>query len=66
MRYKKTDFHIVFEDLNKFSLRVRKPFLKFFHRWVKVTYQETENSDELPLIFDNFEDAKNFVENIAD
>ncbi len=66
MKHKKTDFVIVFEDHNRFSIKVRKQFLKFFSRWIPLTYQETENSDEKLLIFDSFDDATNFIDNIAE
>lgn len=65
MRHKKTDFLIVFENHNSYSLKVRKPFLKFFHIWVPVMYQETENTDEKLLTFETFEAATNFVDNVS-
>ena len=65
MRYNKTDFQIIFHDLNKFSIKVRKPFLKFFHRWIPIMYQEAENTDEKLLIFDSFEEATNFIDSVA-
>ena len=62
MRHKKTDFLIIFQDHNKFSIKVRKPFLKFFYRWVPVMFQEAENTDEQLLTFDSFEAATNFID----
>ena len=65
MRHKKTDFLIIFEDHNKFSVKVRKRFLKFFHIWVPVMYQEAENTEEQLLTFDTFEAATKFIDNIS-
>lgn len=65
MRHKKSDFQIVFEDYNKFSIRVRKPFFWLFYRWIPLMYQETENTDETLLTFEKFEDASNFIDKIS-
>jgi len=66
MRFKKTDFQIVFHDHNKFGISVRKRFLKFFSFWIPLTYQETEYSDDKPLVFDTFEEATKFIDTIAE
>ena len=66
MMYKRSDFQIIFHDLDEFSIKVRKPFLKFFKIWVPITYQEAENSEELILTFETFEAATDFIENIVD
>lgn len=65
MRYKREDFQIIFHDLDKFSVKVRKPFLRFFHIWVNVTYQEAEHTEDQLLIFDDFGKAKEFIESIS-
>jgi hypothetical protein len=62
MRHKKSDFLIIFEDHNRFSIKVRKPFLKFFYKWIPVTYQEAENTEEKVLEFESFEAATNFID----
>jgi len=65
MRHNKSDFLIIVEDHNKFSIKVRKPFLRFFFIWVPVKYQEAEHTDELPLLFDTFDEATNFIEMVS-
>ena len=44
---------------------VRKPFLKFFHIWVPVMFQEAENTEEQLLTFESFEAATKFIDNIS-
>ncbi len=66
MRLKKQNFQVVFEDVNRFSVKVRKPFLRFFSRWIPLMYQEAEHSEELPVEFKTFEEATSFVDSIAD
>jgi hypothetical protein len=65
MKYKKTDFQIIFHDLNKFSIKVRKPFLKFFHIWVPIMYQEAEYTEDKLLTFETFEKATEFIDNVS-
>lgn len=65
MRYNKTDFQVIFEDHDKFSVKVRKPFLKFFNKWIPITYQETENTEEKLMIFESFGDAVNFIDMVS-
>lgn len=65
MKLAKKDIMIVHHDKN-YSLSVRKPFLFFFKRWVPVTYQETENSNEELLTFESFSEAEKFIENITE
>lgn len=62
MKHTKKDFQIVFKDHDKYIVEVRKRFLKFFYKWIPVTYQEAENTEEKVLEFESFEAATNFVD----
>lgn len=64
MKYTKKDFQIVLSD-SKYTIKVRKPFWKFFKRWVPVTYQEAEHTEEKIMIFESFKDATDFIDLIA-
>lgn len=65
MRYLKTDFQVMFEDHDRYSIRVRKPFLKFFKKWIPITYQEAENTEEKLLTFESFSEAVSFIDTVA-
>lgn len=65
MRHIKEDFQIIFEDHNRFSIKVRKRFLKFFYIWVPVTYQEAEHTEDVPVEFATFDEAVSFIDNIT-
>ena len=65
MRLQKKDFQIVFQNHDRYTVQVRKPFFKYFYRWVTVTYQETENSEEQVMEFESFEAATKFIDLVA-
>ena len=65
MKTTKQDLMIVHNDKD-YSISVCKPFLFFFKRWIPLTYQETENSDEKLLTFETFNEAENFIKNITE
>ena len=60
------DFQILYITEGCYRLSIRKPFFKFFYRWVPVTYQEAENTDPKKLEFNTFDEAVGFIENIVD
>jgi len=62
----KKDLMIIYQTENCYRVSVRKKFLLFFNRWVPLTYQEAENSSEIPLEFKSFSEAQFFIENIAE
>jgi len=66
MKPKKEDFQIMYETEGCYRLLIRESFLWLFTRWVFVTYQETEYSDEKILEFESFKSAQEFLENIAE
>lgn len=66
MKLKKSDFQIMYETEGCYRILIRESFLWLFTRWVFVTCQETENSDETPLEFNTFKEATNFVDNIGE
>lgn len=65
MKLKKSDFQIMYETEGCYRILIREKFFWFFKRWVLVTTQEAENSDETPLEFKTFNEATDFVELIA-
>jgi hypothetical protein len=57
---------ITYHTENCYRLSVRKNFLLIFKRWIPLTYQVTENSNEEPIEFHSFLEAETFINNIAD
>ena len=66
MKIAKKDLMITYYTENCYRLSMRKKFLIFFNRWITLTYQEAENSKELPIEFNTFLEAEKFINNIAD
>jgi len=66
MKIKKSDLMICYHTEKCYRLSIRKKFFWFFKRWVPITYQEAENSNELPIEFESFEAATDFINNIAE
>ena len=66
MKLKKSDFQIMYETEGCYRLLVREKFLWIFKRWVFVTTQEAENSDEKILEFSTFKEATDFIDLIAE
>jgi hypothetical protein len=66
MKLKKSDFQITYETEGCYRLLVREKFFWIFKRWVFVTTQEAEHSDETPLEFKTFKEATDFVDLIAE
>jgi len=66
MKIAKKDLMIIYQTENCYRLSMRKKFLLIFYRWVPLTYQEAENSKELPIEFNSFLEAEKFINNIAD
>ena len=66
MKKTKKDLMIIYQTENCYRVSVRKKFLLFFNRWVPLTYQEAENSSEIPLEFNSFSEAEFFINNIIE
>ena len=62
---KKRDIMITLEDEKCFRINIRKRFLFFFTRWVRLTYRATEYSEEEPVEFKTLEEAKKFINYFA-
>jgi hypothetical protein len=65
MKQTKKDLMIIYQTENCYRVSVRKKFLLFFNRWITLTYQEAENSKEIPLEFKSFSEAELFIDNIT-
>ena len=65
MKLTKKDLMITYHTENCYRLSMRKKFLLFFNRWITLTYQEAENSKEIPLEFKSFSEAELFIDNIT-
>lgn len=66
MKIKKSDLMIVYHSEKRYRISMRKKVFWFFKRWVPVTYQEAENSAEIPIEFRTFADATEFINNVAE
>lgn len=66
MTFKKTDFQISYESEGCYRVQVLESFLYLFKRWVFLTCQETENSDESLMEFLTFKEAENFINLITE
>jgi len=66
MKPKKEDLTITYVTEGCYRLSIRETFLFFFTRWVPVTYQEAENSDERLMEFETFSQATEFIDLIAE
>lgn len=61
----KRDIQITLEDEKCFRIHIRKRFLVFFTKWVKLMYREAENTEEIPVEFTTLQEAKDFINKIA-
>jgi hypothetical protein len=66
MKLSKKDLMITYYSENCYRLSMRKKLLFFFNSWIPLTYQEAENSKELPIEFNTFLEAEKFINNIAE
>jgi hypothetical protein len=62
---KKEELNIVKKD-NKYRIAMRQSFLKFFYRWVEVTWIGEGQIDEEPIEFNSFNEAKEFIELVSE
>jgi hypothetical protein len=62
----KKDLMVCYHSEKCYRLSIRKKVFFFFNSWIPLTYQETENSKEVPLEFESFEGALKFIEYIAE
>jgi len=62
---KKRDIQITLEDEKCFRILIKKRFLLFFTRWVKLMCREAENTEEIPVEFKTLQEAKDFINKIA-
>jgi hypothetical protein len=60
MKPTKQDLMISLIDEGVFRVYIRKRFLFVFWRWVEITYQEAENTQEYPIEFNTLTEAENF------
>lgn len=65
MKVRKQDLMITYYEEKCYRLSIRKTVLFFFTRWEPLTYQETENTKELPVEFETFEEATEFIDTIT-
>lgn len=63
MKPTKKDFQITQSDKNKFKVCIRKRFF-IFTWWVELT--ELDGDKEVPLEYNNFDDAVHFINEICD
>lgn len=66
MKLNKKDIRIIYYSENCYRLSVRKTILFIFHKWIPLTYQESEYSIEKHIEFNSFLDAVSFIDNIVD
>lgn len=66
MKTQKKDLLITQIGKDQFQLFLRKRWLIFFERWIPLTYQEAENSNEIIYEFKSMDEAKEFIEIIAE
>lgn len=62
---KKQDLMIIYYAENAYRVSMRKKIFWFIKKWVPITYQETENSPEVPLQFRTFDEATDFINAIT-
>lgn len=66
MKPKKEDFLITYETEGRYRVLFKIKFLFFFSRWIPVTYQEAEHTEDKPMEFESFAEATNFIEMITE
>ena len=64
MKPNKEDISITQDELG-FHINFKKRSFFFFYKWIPLTYQEAENSEEKPVVFNSLEEAINFIDNIT-
>ena len=64
MKPLKEDLLIVKEN-NLYQIFYKKNYLWIFYKWMPLTYRDTDNSDEQPIIFKTLKEANNFIEIIT-
>ena len=65
MSLDKQDFQILYITEGCYKVLLRIKFLYFFYRWVPITYQESENSEDKILEFESFIEATNFIDTVT-
>ena len=61
----KKNLMITYENEFCYRVYIRKRVFLFFDKWVPLTYQETENSDEHIIEYRTFNEAVDFVNRIT-
>jgi len=61
----KKDFQILYVNEKCYTVYMRIKFLWFFYKWVPITYQEAEHTEDKVLEFETFDEATNFIETIT-
>jgi hypothetical protein len=49
-----------------FHVFIKQKTFWFFYKWIPLTYQEAENSAELPIAFNSINEAIKFVNEITE
>lgn len=65
MKRQYQDFQILYITEGCYRVTVRKKVFWFFYKWIALTYQEAENTEEKPLEFETFKEATEFIDNIV-
>ena len=65
MNLQKKNLMITYDNEFCYRVYIRKRVFLFFDKWVPLTYQETENSDEHIIEYRSFDEAKNFIDRIT-
>lgn len=61
----KKDLMIVCENENTYKVYIRETYLLFLKRWIPLTYQETENSEEHDIEYTTFKEAQEFIDKLT-
>lgn len=66
MRIVKKDLMITQKNEASYQLYLRQRWMFFFERWIPLTYQEGENSEEIIYEFKSFDEATEFINLITE